>query len=108
MEINRNQYSQYSMGIQKLRVNQDVNNQTTTNQLAASNNTKLNQYRDEINFTGAAIEISNQTKTESSTTGVRFDLVNRIKSEIAAGTYDTPDKMDIAVDRMIDKLNLIN
>ena len=38
---------------------------------------------------------------ESSSSGVRFELVNRIKREIAAGTYDTPDKMDIAMDRLI-------
>ncbi|MDR1485184.1 MAG: flagellar biosynthesis anti-sigma factor FlgM [Planctomycetaceae bacterium] len=106
MEINRNQYSQYSQGIQKARVNQEVNRQTANDQLTTQN-TKVNQYRDEITFTGAAVEINNKQKTESSTSGVRFDLVNRIKSEIAAGTYETPDKMDIAVDRMIEKLNLI-
>jgi anti-sigma28 factor (negative regulator of flagellin synthesis) len=107
MEINLNQYSQYSQGIQKTRVNQEVNRQTAVDQLTPQNNTKINQYRDEINFTGAAIEISNKPNTESSTAGVRFDLVNRIKSEIAAGTYETPDKIDIAVDRMIEKLNLL-
>ena len=30
--------------------------------------------------------------------GVRTDLVNSIRSQIAAGTYDTPDKMDIAME----------
>jgi anti-sigma28 factor (negative regulator of flagellin synthesis) len=102
MEINRNQYVPYSQNIQKAHTKEINNTNQTTTQ-----NTKINQYRDEINFTGAAIEISNKPQTESSTTGVRFDLVNRVKSEIAAGTYDTPDKMDIAVDRMIEKLNLI-
>ncbi|MDR1052607.1 MAG: flagellar biosynthesis anti-sigma factor FlgM [Planctomycetaceae bacterium] len=100
MEITRNLSPMYSQGIQKNRVN------TTADQFNTQNNTKINQYRDEINFTGKAIEASNEIKTESSTANVRFDLVNRIKSEIAAGNYDTPDKMDIAVDRMIDKLML--
>ncbi|MDR0392477.1 MAG: flagellar biosynthesis anti-sigma factor FlgM [Planctomycetaceae bacterium] len=103
MEINRNQYVPYSQNIQKTH-SKEINN---TNQTTTQNNTKINQYRDEINFTGAAIEISNKPQTESSTAGVRFDLVNRVKSEIAAGTYDTPDKMDIAVDRMIEKMNWI-
>lgn len=35
---------------------------------------------------------------------VRQDLVNRIRSEIAAGTYETPDKLDVALDRMLDEL----
>jgi anti-sigma28 factor (negative regulator of flagellin synthesis) len=107
MEINRNQYSQYSQGIQKIRTNQEINRQTSADKVGLSNDAKVNQYRDEIKFTGEAIELSNKTKAESSTAGVRFDLVNRVKSEIAAGTYDTPDKMDIAIDRMVDRLNLI-
>lgn len=36
--------------------------------------------------------------------GVRHDLVNRIRSEIAAGTYETPAKLDAALDRMLDEL----
>ncbi|CAN5203787.1 hypothetical protein BH11PLA2_BH11PLA2_18840 [soil metagenome] len=28
--------------------------------------------------------------------GIRWGLVNRIKAEIAAGTYDTPDKLALA------------
>jgi anti-sigma28 factor (negative regulator of flagellin synthesis) len=90
----------YSQEIQKNRVN-------TTEQVAAPNNTKIDKYRDEINFTGEAIKVSNEIRSESSTANIRFDLVNRVKSEIAAGNYDTPDKMDIAIDRMIEKLNLI-
>ncbi|MDR2346489.1 MAG: flagellar biosynthesis anti-sigma factor FlgM [Planctomycetaceae bacterium] len=107
MEINRNQYSQYSQEIQKTRVNQDVNRQANIDKAAPAAASKINQFRDEIKFTGEAMEISNKSKIESSVTGVRFDLVNRVKSEIAAGNYDTPDKMDIAVDRMIEKLNLL-
>ena len=35
---------------------------------------------------------------------IRTDLVSRIRAEIAAGTYDTPDKMNVAVDRLLDEL----
>jgi negative regulator of flagellin synthesis FlgM len=38
------------------------------------------------------------------TGAVRQDLVNRIRAEIAAGTYETPDKLDVALDRMLDEL----
>ena len=33
---------------------------------------------------------------------IRFDLVNRIRSEIAAGTYYTDEKLEIALGRMFD------
>ena len=36
--------------------------------------------------------------------GVRNDLVNLIRGQIAAGTYDTPEKMNAALERMFDKM----
>ena len=36
--------------------------------------------------------------------GVRQDVVNRIRAEIAAGTYETPAKLDAALDRMLNEL----
>ena len=36
---------------------------------------------------------------------VRADLVERIRREIAAGTYDTPEKWELALDRLFDRLN---
>jgi negative regulator of flagellin synthesis FlgM len=35
---------------------------------------------------------------------VRLDLVNQIRAQIAAGTYETPDKLDIALDRLLDEI----
>ncbi len=35
---------------------------------------------------------------------MRPDLVRRVRAEIAAGTYDTPEKLDIALGRLIDRL----
>ena len=40
--------------------------------------------------------------TESN--GVRTDLVNRIRSEIAAGTYETPEKLDTALNHLLDEI----
>jgi anti-sigma28 factor (negative regulator of flagellin synthesis) len=60
--------------------------------------------QDEIRFSEEALNISRgETENKAGSTPIRFDLVNRIKSEIAAGTYDTPDKMEIALSRMIGK-----
>ncbi|MDR0608861.1 MAG: flagellar biosynthesis anti-sigma factor FlgM [Planctomycetaceae bacterium] len=60
--------------------------------------------QDDIQFSDEAMRLSDLANNKSSSSGIRYDLVNRIKAEIAAGTYDTPDKMDIAVDRMIGQL----
>lgn len=35
---------------------------------------------------------------------VRRDLVEHIKAEIASGSYDSPDKLDKALDRLLDEL----
>lgn len=36
--------------------------------------------------------------------GVRTELVERVRKEIAAGTYDTPAKWQAALDRLLDSL----
>jgi anti-sigma28 factor (negative regulator of flagellin synthesis) len=38
------------------------------------------------------------------TGGVRTELVSRLRSEIAAGTYDSPEKLDLALDRLLDEI----
>ncbi len=34
---------------------------------------------------------------------VRLDLVQRVRSEIASGQYDTPEKLDVALEQMLDE-----
>lgn len=36
--------------------------------------------------------------------GVRADLVARVRSEIAAGTYETPAKLNAALNRLLNEL----
>jgi hypothetical protein len=36
---------------------------------------------------------------------IRWDLVQRVRREIAAGTYDTPEKMEIALSRLLEQLD---
>ncbi len=38
------------------------------------------------------------------TAGIRQDVVSRIRSEIAAGTYETSAKLDAAMNRLLDEL----
>jgi negative regulator of flagellin synthesis FlgM len=35
---------------------------------------------------------------------IRQDRVDSIRAQIAAGTYDTPEKLDIALDRLLDEI----
>ncbi|MBI3406982.1 MAG: hypothetical protein HY040_01315 [Planctomycetes bacterium] len=37
--------------------------------------------------------------------GIRRELVNRVRKEIAAGTYDTPEKWQAALDRLLTRLD---
>jgi len=55
---------------------------------------------DSVTISPAAEAALNATETGA----VRQDLVNRIRSEIAAGTYETPAKLDAAVDRLLDEI----
>ena len=37
---------------------------------------------------------------------IRFELVARVRREIAAGTYDTPEKLDLALARLLERHDL--
>lgn len=60
--------------------------------------------KDTVSFSEEALRLSDVAQASAGSTKIRFDLVNRIKAEIAAGTYDTPEKMDIAIDRMASRI----
>ncbi|MBK7406484.1 MAG: flagellar biosynthesis anti-sigma factor FlgM [Phycisphaerales bacterium] len=36
---------------------------------------------------------------------VRQDLIDRVRAEIDAGTYDTPERVDGAVSRMLEEID---
>jgi hypothetical protein len=46
------------------------------------------------------------TQTGMDTSGIRHELVDRVRREILAGTYDTPDKLEAAFGMMLDCLAL--
>jgi negative regulator of flagellin synthesis FlgM len=37
---------------------------------------------------------------------VRLELVARVRQEIAAGTYETPEKLEAALARLLERLDL--
>lgn len=56
---------------------------------------------------GPPLEQPSGTKTRKSPhkeRPIRMDLVERVKKEIAAGTYDTDEKWEAALDRLLDRL----
>jgi len=58
--------------------------------------------RDEVTLSRESQSLSQIAPvSDSSSAAPRLDLINRIRSEIATGTYDTPDKFDTALSRML-------
>lgn len=56
---------------------------------------------------GDSVEISTVARLAAQVQelpAVRAEVVNRVKAEIAAGTYETPEKIDIAIDRLMEEL----
>ena len=56
--------------------------------------------RDEVSLSRESQAFSS-IASESSSAVPRLDLINRVRAEIAAGTYDTPEKFEMAFDRML-------
>ncbi len=44
---------------------------------------------------------TNAPRLRSSTAGIRTELVARVRREIAEGRYDTPERWDAALDRLL-------
>jgi len=55
---------------------------------------------DRVDISAAAEEAAKAAETGS----IRQNLVNDIRAQIAAGTYETPAKLDAALERMFDEL----
>ena len=97
MEIANLSHIQSTQNVQKVqRVPADQNNAGSVGATTAR--------KDSVSFSEEALQLSDLAKTNTESPRIRFDLVNRIKSEIAAGTYDTPEKMDIALERMASRI----
>jgi hypothetical protein len=47
-----------------------------------------------------------QSRKRRTRRGIRTDLVARVRAEIEAGTYDTPEKWDKALDKLSRQLHV--
>jgi negative regulator of flagellin synthesis FlgM len=52
----------------------------------------------QISDTGRLVDLANQAPA------IREDRVSSIRAQIAAGTYETPDKLDTALSRFLDEV----
>ncbi|MBI2823547.1 MAG: flagellar biosynthesis anti-sigma factor FlgM [Planctomycetia bacterium] len=52
----------------------------------------------DISETGRLLELASQLPE------VRADRVNQIRAELVQGRYDTADKLDVAVERLLDEI----
>ena len=57
--------------------------------------------KDQVTLSSAAQQVNQSSDSAASGGDVRFDLVNRLRMEIAAGTYETPEKLDSALEKML-------
>ena len=55
--------------------------------------------------TAPAIKKKRARKRRSGSPFIRSELVERVRREIAAGTYDTPERWEAALDRLLEHLS---
>lgn len=57
---------------------------------------------DQLDFSPEAQEILASQATSNSNTEIRADRVATIRQQIADGTYETPEKLSAALDKLLD------
>ncbi|MEO1497268.1 MAG: flagellar biosynthesis anti-sigma factor FlgM [Planctomycetota bacterium] len=68
------------------------------------------QQADQVDISPAAAEAAQLAEAaearaaEKASQPIRTDLVNQLRTQIAGGTYDTAERMDAALDRLLDEL----
>lgn len=70
-------------------------------QAANTHQTAATQAKDEVTLSSAAQQAARSSETAASNGEIRFDLVNNIRSQIVDGTYETPEKLDAALEKML-------
>jgi flagellar biosynthesis anti-sigma factor FlgM len=56
--------------------------------------------QDQVEISDTAQRLSNLQQPE-----IRMDKVDKVRQAIAQGTYETPDKIDAVVDRIVKEIN---
>ncbi|MCX7402070.1 MAG: flagellar biosynthesis anti-sigma factor FlgM [Planctomycetia bacterium] len=69
---------------------------TTASQAAAQQG--VSDVQDSVSLSVDAVQ------SADATSDIRFDRVNSIRAAIADGSYETPEKLDMALERLLDRL----
>lgn len=91
--------------LQQTNVAQSVNSTNASKPTNASQTVEsgIKPQADQLDLSPEALEISQtQQAATSSASEIRTEKVAAIKQAIADGTYETPEKLDAALDRLLD------
>ena len=66
----------------------------------STHSTPAPQGADRVDISPAAEAAAQAAETGA----IRQDLVDQIRAQIAAGTYETPEKLGVAVERLLDEI----
>ena len=58
----------------------------------------------EISTTARHLNATAETSRAAESAEINYDKINRIREEIANGTYDTPQRFDLAMERLLSRL----
>ena len=75
------------------------------NSAPAQSSTSTSGVADQLDLSAEAQALGDSGsigRTQAPAAGIRSDRVNAIRQAIADGTYETPEKMSAALDRMLD------
>jgi len=88
----------YVSGISSATSSQSVGGLTGVDQVGsvkAASAREIGEIRDTVAVSVDAVELN---------AGMRMDRINEIRSAIANGSYETPEKLEIALDRLLQSI----
>ncbi len=74
-----------------------------TNGVEAAQESRSIDTTDELTLSSEAQAVAG-SRVNASSTDFRADKVAQLRAQIADGSYETPEKLDVALDRLIDQL----
>ncbi|MEZ6086449.1 MAG: flagellar biosynthesis anti-sigma factor FlgM [Pirellulaceae bacterium] len=85
---------------------QPTNVARTSQALENRNVSTSNRINDELDLSPESLSVTQPSNIQEASVveGIRFDKVADIRRQIAEGTYDTDDKMNAALDRLLDEV----
>ena len=90
-------------GAQQVNPTNQVESAKATQAASITNPTDQVEISSEEEFSNQTVDMVNQLQVHD-LPEIRTDHVAQIREAIEAGTYETQDKLDIAIDRLLDEI----